>query len=164
MEKLGLNLPLLLFQLINFGILVAVLSSLLYTRIRDMLQERTERIEQSLKDSDQVKQQLANAKRDYDTEVAKARQEAQSIINQARERAKVQEAEIIAQARQDADALRADARDQAQRERDQMIREVRVQLAQVVKEAASQVLQAELQAKGHDELIDRTLAQLERRN
>ncbi|NJP06262.1 MAG: F0F1 ATP synthase subunit B [Chloroflexaceae bacterium] len=164
MEKLGLNFPLLLFQLINFGILVAVLYSLLYKPITNMLRERTERIESSIKESDQVKQQLARAKQDYDTRMAEAKQEAAGILAQAQQRAKAQEAEIVTQARQDAERIRAEARVQAEREHDQMMRDAKSQLTELVVLATRQVLQSEMQTQGHEKLIDSVLADLARQN
>jgi len=126
---------------------------LLYKRVTDMLQQRTERIEQSLKEADQVNQRLANAQREYDEQMAKARQEAAAVVSQAHERAKGQEAEIIAQAREESERIRSDARVQAERERDQLLREVKGQLAEIVTLAAQRVLQSELSAKGHDDRI-----------
>lgn len=164
MEALGLNLPKLIYQIINFVLLMVILYALLYKRVLAMLAERRQRIEQSLKDAEQVKLQLANAKRDYDAEIAKARQEAAAIVAQAQERAKAQEAEIIALARRDADKVREDARAQASQERDQMLREAKNQIAELVTLTASRVLDAELKAAGHDKLIAESLAALDRRN
>ncbi len=164
MEALGINFNLFLSQVINFGVVVGALFYLLYKPTLKMLRSRTERIEQSLKDADQVQQQLANAKSDYDAEIARARQEAANILSQAQERAKTQEAEIIAQARQESERIRNEARDQAQQERDQMLREVKAQVAELVTMTASRVLQAELSAKGHDKLIDESLESLGRQN
>lgn len=160
MEALGLNVNLFLVQLINFGVVVAALSFLLYKPVLNILRERTERIERSLQEADQVKQQLANARRDYDAEIARARQEAASILAQAQDRARAQEAEIIAQARQEADRIRRDAREQALQERDQLLREVKGQLAELVTLTASRVLQSELSVQGHDKLIAESLAAL----
>jgi F-type H+-transporting ATPase subunit b len=164
MDELGINLPKLLYQLINFIIVVGVLYALLYKRVVTMLNERTERIEQSLKDADQVKQQLANVKRDYDAEIAKARQEASGILAQATERAKAQESEIVAQAREEGERIRAEMREQAQQERDQMLREVKEQVAELVTMTATRVLQAELKSSGHDRLIEESLTALDRQN
>lgn len=164
MEALGFNLFLFLSQLINFVAMIIILHTLLYKRVLDMLRKRTERIEQSIKEADQVKQQLANAKRDYDAEIARARQEASHILAQAQDRARGQEAEIVAQARQEADRIRADAREQAERERDQLMREVKNQLADVVALAAGQVLRAEVSPKVHEKLIEESLAELGRQN
>lgn len=164
MEALGINLFWFLAQLINFLLLIFVLTALLYKPVLNMLNERTKRIEDSLRDADKVKEQLANAKRDYDAEIAKARQEAAAIVSQAQERAKAQEAEIIVQARREADRLREEARVQAGQERDQLLREAKGQIAELVTLTASRVLGAELQSKGHDQLIEESLAALGRRN
>lgn len=162
MEALGINFNLFLAQVINFGVVVGALFYLLYKPVLKMLRDRTERIEQSLRETDQVQEQLNTAKRDYDAEIARARQEAASILAQAQERAKAQEADIVAQARQDAERIRNEAREQAQQERDQMLREVKDQVAGLVTLTASRVLQAELAAQGHDRLINESLEALGR--
>lgn len=162
MEALGINFNLFLAQVINFGVVVGALFYLLYKPVLKMLRDRTERIEQSLQESDQVQEQLDNARRDYDAEIARARQEAATILSQAQERARSQEAEIVSQARQDADRIRIEAREQAEQERDQMLREVKDQVAGLVTLTASRVLQAELAAQGHDRLINESLEALGR--
>ncbi|PDW03456.1 F0F1 ATP synthase subunit B [Candidatus Viridilinea mediisalina] len=164
MEALGLNPWLFLAQLLNFGVVVGLLWYLLYKPVLKMLNSRTERIEQSLKDAEQVKLQLANAKRDYDAEIAKARQEAAKIVAQAQERAKSQESEIIAQARREADKVRDEARVSAVQERDALLREAKGKIAELVTLTASQVLASELKSRGHDKLIAESLAALDRRN
>ncbi|MBP1465803.1 F0F1 ATP synthase subunit B [Candidatus Chloroploca sp. M-50] len=164
MEALGLNLPKLIYQIINFVLLMVILYALLYQRVLAMLAERRQRIEQSLKDAEQVKLQLANARRDYDAEIAKARQEAATIVAQAQERARAQEAEIVAQARREAERVRDEARTQAVQEREQLLREAKDQIAELVTLTASRVLDAELKASGHDKLIAESLSALGRRN
>jgi len=88
LEKLGINYGLLIAQIVNVVLLVWLLSRFLYQPVLNMLNERTRRIQESLREAEQVKEQLANAKRDYDAEIAKARQEAAGILSQAQERAR----------------------------------------------------------------------------
>lgn len=159
MEALGINLPKLIYQIINFGIMAYVLYRLLYKPVFTMLQERAARIEQSLKDADQVKEQLANAKRDYDAEIAKARQEAAAILMQAQERVKAQELELINQAQQEAERIRSEARAQAEQERALMFRDAQQQIAEMVTLTAEKVLQAELK-QSHSALIEQSLVDL----
>jgi F-type H+-transporting ATPase subunit b len=162
-EKLGINWALLIAQLFNVILLVWLLTRFLYRPVLNMLNERTRRIQESLQESEKVKEQLANARRDYDAELAKARQEAAGILAQAQDRAKVQEQEIIAQARVEADRIRVDAREQAEREREQLLRDLKGQMAELVTLTASKVLGEELKAN-HDRLIEESLASLGRRN
>lgn len=163
MEKLGINWALFIAQLVNVILLVWLLSRFLYQPVINMLNERTKRIQDNLQNDEQIKKQLENAKRDYDAEIAKARQEAASIVGQAQERARVQEQEIIAQARQEAERIRADAREQSLRERDQMVAELKGQVADLVTTTATRVLGAELKSN-HDRLIEESLASLGRQN
>jgi F-type H+-transporting ATPase subunit b len=162
--ELGISVTSIIVQIINFGTVVAILWFLLYKPVSKMLNDRTARIEASLREADQVKQQLASAKSGYEAELQKARQDAAAMVAQAQERAKAQEVEIVAQARREADRIREEARVQALQERDQMLREAKNQIAELVTLTASRVLDAELKAGAHDRLIQESLAALDRRN
>lgn len=164
MEQLGINWGLLAAQIFNVVLLVWLLNLLLFKPVLKMLNERTQRIQDSLSEADAMKKQLADAKSGYEAEVARARQEAAGIVAQAQERAKVQEVELVAQARREADRIREEARVQAGQERDQMLREAKNQIADLVTLTASRVLDAELKAGGHDRLIAESLSALDRRN
>jgi F-type H+-transporting ATPase subunit b len=162
-EKLGINWGLLIAQIFNVVLLVWLLTRFLYRPVLNMLNERTRRIQESLKETEQVKEQLARANEDYDQKLAQARQEASAILAQAQERAKLQEAEIIVQARQEADRIRSDAREQAVQERDGLMRDLKNQMADLVTITASRVLGEELKSN-HDQLIEDSLASLGRQN
>lgn len=159
MERLGINYGLLIAQIVNVALLVWILSMLLYKPLINLLNERTKRIEEGLKESANVKAQMVDMRKDADVELAKARQEAAAILAQAQDRAKVQEAELIAQARREADRIREEARGQLEREREVMVRDLRGQMATLVTITASKVLNAELKGN-HDKLIDESLASL----
>lgn len=163
MAKLGINWVLLVAQLVNVGLLVWLLTRYLYRPILNMLNERTARIQSSLREADQVKEQLARAQQDYEAAVARGRQEAAAILAQAQDRARSQEAEIVAQARAEADRIRAEARTQSLQERDQLLRDLKGQMAQLVTATAEKVLGAELRSN-HDKLIEESLARLGRQN
>lgn len=163
MEKLGINWALLFAQVLNVGFLVWLLARYLYKPVLNMLNERTNRIQTSLQEAEQVKTQLARAQTDYEAEVARGRQEAASIVAQAQERAKTQEVEIVAQARAEADRIRAEARTQSLQEREQLLRDLKGQMAALVTATAEKVIGAEL-STNHDKLIEESLAQLGRQN
>ena len=163
MEKLGINWPLLVAQIVNVVLLVWVLRALIFTPVLNMLNERTKRIQEGLGDSDKIKDQLASIKRDYDAEIVKARHEAAGIVSLAQDRARAQEQEIVAQARVEAERIKNDAREQSMREREQMVSDLKDQIAGLVTTTATKVLGAELKMN-HDRLIDESLASLGRQN
>ena len=162
MGKLGINFPLLIAQLINFGVIAVLLSYLLYRPVLNALQNRTRRIQESIDQAEQVKQQLARAQQDYDARLAEARQQAAQILAQANERAQVQVREVLANAQAEADRIKADAHQQAQQERDQMLRGLQTQLANLVTQTASTVIGQELRSGGHERLIQQSIADLGR--
>lgn len=164
MEQLGINLPKLIYQIINFVIMAGILYVLLYQRVLNMLAERSKRIEQSLQDAEKVKRQLSEAEAEKAKVINEARAEAQAIVAQAQDRAKAQASEIVDQARREAEKIRDDARTQSAQERDQLLREAKDQIADLVTLTASRVIGAELKAAGHDKLIAESLAALDRRN
>ncbi len=163
MEKLGINWGLLIAQLINVIFVVWLLTTFLYRPILNMLNQRTSRIQEGLQDAEKVKEQLANAKRDYDAELAKARQEAAGILAQAQERARAQAAEIIAQAHRDAEKIKSDALAQAEQERLRMLGELKDRMAELVVLTAERVLGEELKTN-HDRLIEESLAEFGKYN
>ncbi|KPL86628.1 MULTISPECIES: F0F1 ATP synthase subunit B [Herpetosiphon] len=164
MDKLGVDLPLLLSQIVNFSLLAILLNMFLYKPILNALQARSERIRESLDNAEKVKQQLARVDADYDAKLQEARREGQTIISQAQERARAQEAELLVVARNNAAKIEEEARNKAEQDRQQMLRGLQGQLASLVTETASNVLGRELQTKGHDELINKSIDQLGRLN
>lgn len=164
MDKLGIALPQLLSQLVNFSLLMILLNMFLYKPILNALRTRAERIRESLDNAEKVKQQLARAETDYDARMGEARREAQTIIAQATERARVQEQELVTTARANIERMEMEARAKMEQDRQQTMRGLQSQLAGLVTQTASTVIGKELQGKGHDELIAQSIAQLGRLN
>lgn len=162
MGRLGINGPLFISQLINFGLIAFLLYRFLYNPVLTALQNRQMRIRESIENAEQVKQQLARAQQDYEARLAEARQEAARIVGQANERAQVSAQEIIAQARSDAERIQQEARQQAQQEREQLLRGLQAQLSNLVIQTASTVVGQELKGNSHDKLIQEAIADLGR--
>ncbi|HEX6291816.1 MAG TPA: F0F1 ATP synthase subunit B [Herpetosiphonaceae bacterium] len=162
MDKLGINPNLFIAQLINFGIIAFFLARFLYRPVLNALTNRQAVIRESLENAEQVKQQVARAQQDYDARLNEARQEAARILAQANDRAKTMEQEIIVQARQEAERIQIEARQQVQQEREQLLRGLQSQLGNLVVQTASTVVGQELDSRGHDRLIQNAIADLGR--
>ena len=61
MTQLGINLPTLIVYLLNFGILLAVLYALAYKPLLRAMDQRSERIKDSLAAADQAREEAANS-------------------------------------------------------------------------------------------------------
>ena len=162
MEALGIDLGAFIWYLVNFVILLFVLQRFLYRPILGAMQTRETRIRESIENAEQVKQQVARAQQDYEARINEARQEAARIVAQANERAGVSAQEIIAQAQAEAQRIQLEAREQAQQEREQLLRGLQAQLSNLVIQTASSVVGQELKGNGHDRLIQQSIADLGR--
>ena len=167
MEALGINLPGLITQLVSFVILFVVLFKLLYKPVIGMLDQRSERIKESLETADRVRQEASDSQEEMQKQLETARSEGQQLIAQARETADRFRQEELAKARQDIDAERARAQANIQRERDAAIEDLRREFAGLAITAAEHVIRRSMDESTHRELIDQVLeegAQVNRNN
>jgi|FLYL01.1.fsa_nt_gi F-type H+-transporting ATPase subunit b len=154
---LGINLPGLVAQLINFTILLVVFTWLFRRFLFPMLDERRRRIEEGLQASEEAKQRLAQTEQEIAQEIARARQEGQALIVQAQEAAARLRAEETARARAEAEQMLERARAEIQLERDAAINEIRREFADLTIAAAERVIKRSLDKQAHKDLIEEVL-------
>ena len=167
MEALGINLPGLLTHLIRFVILVALLSFLLYKPLLRVLDERSERIRDSLEASQRAQEEAARSQEEMQEQLESARAEGQQMIAQAREVADRFREEELARAREEIAAERSRAEANIQRERDAAIEDLRREFAGLAVVAAERVIRRSLDDSDHSTLIEQVLdegSQSARRN
>lgn len=105
MDKLGIEPKLLLAQIINFSIIIFVLSKLLYKPILTMLEKRKKEIEEGLKITERMREEEEKFEVKKQKMLETTRKEAQGIIEEARKQGKDEEREIIAAAHKEAEEI-----------------------------------------------------------
>ena len=158
MDELGLNVPVLVAQLLNFFILLVLLRMFLYRPILDMLDRRAQRIREGLEAADQSKEHAAQAEQEVAQQLDEARRQGQSLIGQAQEAANRIQEEARNQARREGEMLLERARSEIQLERDQAIAELRREFGELTVSAAEKVIGQSLDRQAHRRLIDEVLA------
>lgn len=161
MQQLGVDLGLLLSQIVNFALMVGLLYLLLYKPILSKLDDRARRIRKGVEDSERAEQVREEAQHYYQDEIERARREAREIVEQATRAAEQQQQEILARAREEAHALVLRAQQQAQRE----LQEGRIALRQDVVNlsiaAAARLLQRDLDDERHHALVQEFIHETE---
>ena len=155
--ELGVNLPSLVAYLINFILLLGILGVFAYKPLMRMLDERTERIRESLEAADQARQEAANAQEAIQEQITEARREGQRIMDQTREAAERFRTEEMEKARLEAEAFVERARADIQRERDTALQEVRASFGDLAITAAERVIRSSLDRTAHESLIAQVL-------
>ena len=157
MAELGFHLPSLIVYLVNFVILLGILYAVGYKPILRMLDQRSERIRESVETVERVRQEAASQQEDMQKRLEEARQEGQALLAQAREMADRYREEERQKARQEAEAFIAKARVDIQRERDEALEQVRRQFAELAIVAAERVIERSLDPTIHRDIIEKVL-------
>jgi len=156
---LGINVPVLIANIVNFTVLLIVLRAVAWGPLTKMLDERRERIAQSLSAAEQAKEQAADIDRRAQEQIDVARREAQNLVAQSQEIGNRIQADARAQAQADAEATLVRARSEIQLERDTAIAELRKEFADLTIAAAEKVINQSLDRGQHKRLIDDALAE-----
>jgi F-type H+-transporting ATPase subunit b len=156
-ESLGLHIPSLIVYLVNFGILLLLLYLFAYKPILRMLDQRSQRIRESLEAAESTKQQAAQSQAEMKAQLEESRREAQRLIEEARQMADRYRQEEQAHARQEVEAFIAKAREDIRHERDDVMEEVRKHFADLAIVAAEKVVQRSVDRRVHAELIEQVL-------
>ncbi len=157
MEGLGINLSMLIAQVINFGILFGLLYLVAYKPFMRMLDERSRRVKESMEQTEYIKQQAAKAEQETEKRIAEAGKKGQKIIDQAVKIGKEVGQKAQEEARQKAEALITRARTEIRRERDEVISELRKEFAGLTILAAEKVIDRSLDKETHRQIIDQVL-------
>ena len=159
MDELGLNVPVLVAQLVNFFLLLVVLRIFLYRPVLDMLDRRSQRIREGVEAADQSKERASQTEQEVAKQLQEARGQGQALITQAQEAAGRIQEESRSQARREAETLLERARGEIQLERDQAIAELRREFAALTVSAAEKVIGQSLDRAAHQRLIDEVLTE-----
>jgi F-type H+-transporting ATPase subunit b len=138
-ETFGWNWALFLSQVVSFVLVALLLRKFAYQPILKVLHERRDRIEESLRNADRIKQELADAEKRHAEILAKANAEAQKMIDEARQSAGVvaerKQQEAIAAAEQ----IMAKAREAAALEHERTMQQLKHELGRLVVDTTAKV-------------------------
>ena len=159
-SKLGIEWQSLLFQVINFLILLYVLKRFVYTPLIKVLEARRKRVEESVTKAEQIDKELEGAHATRDGIIAKANTNAHGIREQATADAEKIRTQKVEETRVEIQSLLNQARAQIKEEKEQALSSVRAEAANLIILASEKVLRARLNEPHDKELVDRSVKEL----
>ena len=150
----------LLWQIVNFVILCAILGHFAYKPMLKVLDERKARIQNDLDSAASANADAQKLKESYEAQLRDAQVKAQEIVNKA-----VKEAQVQAQAQIDAarDAIAKEkeaATKQIERERTEALEDLKSQAAVLSCDIASKIISKNMTPDTNDRLIAESIAKL----
>ena len=150
---------LLFWMVVIFGLVFFLLAKFGFPIITDMVDQRSAKIQQSLKDADEIEARMAKWKVEQAQMLEQTRREQSAILKEATETKAKIVADAKQQAKEEADKLLAEAKLQIAAEKESALRDVRKEVALLSVQVAEKVLRHELSDDGNqrafiDELVD----------
>jgi F-type H+-transporting ATPase subunit b len=154
MEALGINLGLLVVQIIAFVIVFLTLQAWVYKPLLNMMESRKNKIAQGLEDARVAADARADAEKEAARVIADAHAEAGRIVQEATDRAAMAAREARTAAEAEATAARDALVSEAQQEKSRILGDLRGQVAALAVAAAQRLIGETLDAKRQRTLID----------
>ena len=154
MEALGINIGLIIVQIIAFTIVFLTLNAWVYQPMLDMMETRKQKIAQGLEDARVAAEARADAEKDAAKITAAAQAEASKIVAEATERAAAAGRDVKAAVETEAGKLRESAMAEAQMERNRILGDLRSQVASLAIAAANKLVSEALDDKKQRALLD----------
>jgi len=150
-----------LWEVVNFLVLMYLLKRFLYKPVMNMLDSRRQKIKGDLEQARRQKEEAHQLKEKHQSELKEARQKAQQIIDEAEGRGKERAQEIITEAREEAERIKERNLAEIEQARQEAADELRQEVASISMMVASKFLREKLNEKEHQELIQKYIEDLE---
>jgi F-type H+-transporting ATPase subunit b len=157
LSSLGINWQLFVAQLVNFSILLYVLYRFVYTPVLRMLDERSQKIEQGLKDAEASHKKLEEITQKEKAVLIEAKKEAKAIIEKADEQSQINRDEIVAAAKEESEKMLQRAQKMIDEQKAQMVSEVKADIASLVSLAVEKVIDEKMDPEKDRVIIDRVI-------
>lgn len=148
-----INFQAVIFQIINFAIVFAVLYWFAIRKLVQMLDERSKTIAQGLADAERNAALLKESESAYKAELERARKEAYEIVQSAKKDAEQKREELVAETAKQVDRMLTEGKSELAREKATIVREAQEQMTGVVIDAAEKALDDVLADGGLDKKL-----------
>jgi F-type H+-transporting ATPase subunit b len=158
-EAFDINLVGLVFQVINFLLLLYLLNRFLFKPLLARMDERNAKIEKGLEDAEAAARDREVARAEREAAVTEARKEAADLLANANKIATDTRDEILTKAREDAEKVTERAREEITAEKEKAMAELRAQVADLALEAAGKLVRSDMNATTQRRLVEEFLAE-----
>jgi F-type H+-transporting ATPase subunit b len=139
-DAFGIDWKLLIAQAINFGVLLAVLTYLLYKPVLKTLDERSALIKKGVVDAEEATKKLEEADGTVKARLQEAEGEAEGLVARARDEAGSERSRIVKEAEARASHIEKDAEARAKEAKEQALKESEREIARLAILAAEKAI------------------------
>ena len=141
-------------QFLNLMIQLFLIKKFLFKPINEILEKRRQATDQAIRDARQAQEEADDLKTQYESGIAKAREEAARIVQSAQKEAQSRADELVQEAQTKAAGIKAQAEADIAQERKKAINEVKNEIGGIAMDIAGKVVEKEINEADHKKLIE----------
>ena len=144
----------------SFLLLIILIKKFAWENITSTFEQRAKKISDDIDGAESARQKAEDLAQKRETELAGSRQEATTIIENAKETAEKNKAGILADAADEAGRLKEKANQEIAQTKAEAMNSIKGDVADLTVNLASKILGQQLDQEAHKELIDRYIDKL----
>ena len=144
----------------SFLLLIVLIKKFAWDNITSTFEQRAKKISDDIDGAESARQKAEDLAQKRETELAGSRQEATTIIENAKETAEKNKAVILADAADEAGRLKEKANQEIAQTKAEAMNSIKGDVADLTVNLASKILGQKLDQEAHKELIDRYIDKL----
>lgn len=146
LSTLGIDWKVLIAQIINFLILLAILTKLVYKPLLNLLDQRADRVRKAMDNASDMEQQAKRAEEEHRDRLRQADAAAGEILQNAKKQAEAMQQEVLAKAKHEAEAIIARGNQLIADERTKALADVQDTVTKVIVQLTESLLRREFSA------------------
>jgi len=149
----NINFSLLIAQLVNFGIVFSVLYFFAFKPLTKVMRERSEKIEKSLKDAEEIEKRLSLTAEEQEEIIANAKREANAILEEANLKGEERKGALVAKAKDEIGKIINDEKAKLAHDKAEVLRDIKKDVASLVILSVEKFLNEKMTSEKDRELV-----------
>lgn len=146
-----------LFSAITVIVLFFILKHFFFEKVHDFMVAREQAVQDSLDNAAETNRLADEKLANYDARIANVETDGRKIMEEAKRQAELQASKIIDEAKQDAVGIFEHTQREIEREQHNARAEMKDEITTLAMMAAQQIMEKELDPKGHEEIVDKII-------
>lgn len=154
LDVISVNLWQILISLANLFLLFLIVKRFLFGPIKKVLEQRQKELDDRYAAAESAERTACESRDAFEKKLSTAEQEAEAILREATENARLRGDRIVSEARERADGMILAAQNEAELERRRATDEIKREIVSVSGALAEKMLEREINSEDHRSLID----------
>lgn len=158
LDVISVNLWNIIISLCNLLLMFLILKHFLFRPVQNIIAKRKQEVDTIYSEAQSDREAAGQMRSEYETQLAAARSQADTIVRDATSLAQRKSEAIVAEANYQASHMKQKAQQEIALEKRQMLQEVQHEISDIAVSIASKVVEREVRAEDHESFVEDFIA------